>query len=95
MLRRERKTLRLTAQRRPSKFLAIWLGFLRAILLIIIIDCCSVGRAGRIGRHKALHICVRMFGKNGASAKNYIWSATLTQRYKQKQFVGKLECPLS
>jgi hypothetical protein len=32
-----------------------------------------------------------MFGKNGASAKNCIWSVTLTQRSKQKQFVGNPE----
>jgi hypothetical protein len=59
----------LTLSAVASKFLAVWLGFLLAILLIIIIGCCSVGRAWRIGRHKALYICVRMFGESGASGK--------------------------
>jgi len=32
-----------------------------------------------------------MFGESGASAKNCIWSVTLTQRHKKKQFVLKRE----
>src|SRR3954466_10976539 len=74
-----------------SKFLAVWLGFLWAILLIIIFGCCSVGRAWRIGRHKAFYICVRMFGESGASANNCDRSAALTQWHKQKAIVVKRE----
>jgi hypothetical protein len=32
-----------------------------------------------------------MFGESGASAKNCIWSATLTQRAQAKVIVAKLE----
>jgi hypothetical protein len=32
-----------------------------------------------------------MFGESGASGSNCIWSATLTQRHEQKQFVVKLK----
>jgi hypothetical protein len=37
-------------------------------------------------RRKVFSICFRMFGESGASAKNCIWSATLTQRH------GKPNC---
>jgi hypothetical protein len=66
------------------KFLAgvAWLGFPEAILLIVILGCCSVGRAWLDRRLDAFYICVQMFGENGALARIAIWSAALTQRVR-------------